>query len=80
MTPTKVHIMNRTLRQLIVWFLILLVILFTIIAILGIWDVIELEKVVNKLLSTLLVIFSSSAVILFIFSVVGKEIDDGKGS
>jgi uncharacterized membrane protein len=70
--------MNKVIKQVIVWFLVLLILLFTIIAILGIWDVISLEKVLRKLLETLVVIFASGAVILFIFSVVGKEIDQGK--
>ncbi len=67
--------MNKALKQIIIWFLILLIIVFTVIAILGIWDVIDMERVVRKLLETLVVVFASGAVILFIFSVVGKEID-----
>ncbi len=70
--------MNKAMKQIIVWFLVLLIIVFTIIAILGIWDVIDMEKVVRKLLETLVVIFASGAVILFIFSVVGKELEEGK--
>ncbi len=72
--------MNKTLKQVIIWFLILLVLVFTVIAILGIWDVIDLEQVTRKLLSTLLVIFSSAAVILFILSVLGKEICEEEGN
>ena len=71
----KTIAMNRVLKQVIIWFLILLIIVFTVIAILGIWDVIDMERVVRKLLETLVVVFASGAVILFIFSVVGKEID-----
>ena len=72
--------MNKAMKQIIIWFLVLLIIVFTIIAILGIWDVIDMEKVVRKLLETLVVIFASGAVILFIFSVVGKEIAEGNES
>ncbi len=70
--------MNKVLKQIIVWFLIILILVFTIIAILGILDVIELERVVRKLLETLVVVFASGAVILFIFSVVGKEMESDK--
>ncbi len=70
--------MNKVLKQIIIWFLIILILVFTVIAILGIWDVIELERVVRKLLETLVVVFASGAVILFIFSVVGKEMESDK--
>ncbi len=67
-----------TPKKIIIWFLILLVLIFTVIALLGIWDIIDLDQVVRKLLLSLVVIFASSAVILFIYSVMGKEIEDTK--
>ncbi len=63
------------MKKAIIWFLIILVLVFTIIALLGIWEVIDLDKVVRKLLLSLVVIFASGAVILFIYSVMGKEIE-----
>ncbi|MCD6201135.1 MAG: hypothetical protein J7K46_04930 [Bacteroidales bacterium] len=66
------------MKKAIIWFLIILVLVFTIIALLGIWEVIDLDRVVRKLLLSLVVIFSSGAVILFIYSVMGKEIDATK--
>ena len=60
-------------KRIISYVLIILVLVFTIIAILGIWDVINLEEVMNKILKSLLVIFAASAVILFIVSVFVKE-------
>jgi len=68
--------MQTTLKKVVVWFLIILVLIFTIIAILGIWDVINLDNVLRKILSSLVVIFAASAVILFIFAVMGKEIKE----
>ena len=50
-----------------------LVLVFTVIAILGIWNVINLEEVMTKILKSLLIIFAASAVILFIISVFIKE-------
>jgi type IV secretory pathway TrbL component len=53
-----------------------LVLVVTIVALLGIWDLIEWEdfkKYFNKSLLSLLVIFISSALILFIFSVLFKS-------
>ena len=67
--------MQKTLKKIVTWFLIILVLVFTIIAILGIWNVIDVDDVIRKILSSLLVIFAASAVILFIVAVIGKELD-----
>lgn len=53
-----------------------LVLVITVVALLGIWDLIQWEdfkKYFNKSLLSLLVIFISSALILFIFSVLFKS-------
>lgn len=55
--------------------LVALVLFFTIISILAIWDIIEIERILQKSLSTLLVIFVSSAIALFIFAVLYKAED-----
>ncbi len=67
--------MQSSFKKIIVWSLIILVLIFTIVALLGIWDLIDLDAVVRKLLISLVVIFASSAVILFIYSVLGKEME-----
>lgn len=61
--------------------LILLVLFFTTISILAIWDIIEIEHVMSKTLGTLLVIFVAAAIMLFIFAVVFKsDADKEKGT
>jgi hypothetical protein len=60
-------------KKIISYFLIFLVLIFTLVAILGIWDIIDMEKVVIKVISSLIVVFASSAVVLFIFSVLIRE-------
>lgn len=55
--------------------LVALVLFFTAISILAIWDIIEIEQILQKSLSTLLVIFVSSAIALFIFAVLYKAED-----
>jgi hypothetical protein len=50
--------------------LTLIVLFFTTISILAIWDVIEIQHILSKSLGTLIVIFVSSAIILFIFAVL----------
>lgn len=53
--------------------LIIMVLVFTVIAILGIWGVIDLENIMVNTLFSLIVIFAASAVILFIYTVLMKE-------
>lgn len=50
-----------------------LVLIFMIIAILSIWEVIQVEDVMWRSVKTLLVIFVASAIVMFIFQLVGKE-------
>lgn len=53
--------------------LAILVIVVTSLALLAIWDVINLEFIFRKIISSLLVIFAASVVTLFIFNVVVKD-------
>ncbi|HAM96987.1 MAG TPA: hypothetical protein DCQ26_00095 [Marinilabiliales bacterium] len=53
--------------------LAIMVIAVTLIAVLAIWDVISLEYVFRKIITSLLVIFAASVVTLFIFNVVIKD-------
>ena len=55
--------------------LILLVLFFTTISILAIWDFIHVDRIFGKTLGTLLVIFIASAIMLFIFAVLYKNED-----
>ena len=62
-----------TVKKVVSYILIALVLVFTFIAILGIWGIIDLEHVMLNVLYSLLIIFAASAVILFIFSVLIKD-------
>jgi uncharacterized membrane protein YccC len=62
-----------TVKKIVSYLLILLVLVFTVIAILGIWEVIDLDNVLRKIMSSLIVIFAAAAVVLFIFAVLIKE-------
>jgi len=53
-----------------------LVMFFTIISVLAIWDIIDIERVFQKSMATLLVLFISSAIMLFIFAVIYKPNDE----
>ena len=65
--------MDYSNKKIVAYILLVLVLFFMIIALLGIWDIINFKDVVTKLIHSLLVIFAASAVILFVFSVFIKE-------
>jgi hypothetical protein len=67
--------MDKSVKRIVSYILIGLVIFFTVMAILGVWGFIEFEDVIRKIMSSLLIIFAASAVVLFIFTVLVK--DDG---
>jgi hypothetical protein len=65
--------MYSILRKFAAIALVLMVLFFTAISILSIWGIIDIEHVLSKTLSTLLVIFVSSAIVLFIFAIVFRD-------
>jgi hypothetical protein len=67
--------MGNSVKKVISYLLIGLVVVFTVIALLGIWNIISLEEIVRKMFLSLMVVFAASAVILFIFSVLVKDSD-----
>lgn len=62
--------MNSSIKKVVSYILIIMVLLFTILALLGIWEVIQFQYVLKKIFWSLFVIFGASAVVLFIFSVL----------
>ena len=69
--------MSNSIKKIISYLLIGLVLIFTVIALLGIWEVINLDEIIRKMFVSLMVVFAASAVILFIFSVLIRS-DDHK--
>lgn len=67
--------MSNSIKRIISYLLIGVILVFTIIALLGIWEIIKLEEIVRKMFLSLMVIFAASAVILFIFSVMIRDSD-----
>jgi len=64
-----------TMKKVVSYILVALVLLFTIVAILGIWGIIDLKNVMMNTIFSLIVIFAASAVILFIYTVFMKDSD-----
>ncbi len=71
--------MIDSIKKITASILILAVLFFSVLAVLSIWDIIEVEQVFRKSLLTLVVIFCSSVVILFVFSNFLKG-DDNRGN
>lgn len=65
--------MDNALRKTVAYILIGLVLVFTALSILGIWEVISLDYILRKIVLSLLVVFAASAVILFIFTILIRE-------
>jgi hypothetical protein len=62
-------------KKITAYILAILVVIVTIISILAVWDVIDLQNVTGKLIKSLIIIFLSSVVVLFIYGVVLNESD-----
>ena len=56
--------------------LAILTLFFATLAILGIWEIIDVKNVAWKSIYSIFVIFVASAIILFIFSIIYKNGDD----
>ncbi len=63
----------KNIRIITGYILVGLIVIFTVIAILGIWNIINFEDVVNNALKSFLVVFIASAVVLFITTVLIKD-------
>lgn len=66
----------QSIKKITSYILIGIVVLFTVISILGIWDVISLEDVIRKVLLSLFIVFVAAVVVLFIFGVLLKGNDE----
>ncbi|MDG2342998.1 MAG: hypothetical protein P8L23_00285 [Flavobacteriales bacterium] len=67
--------MNSKIKKFSSYFLVAIVLASTVIAVLEIWGfhLLDIEAIFWKLIQSLIVVFCSSAVILFVFAVVLKE-------
>jgi len=71
------------MKQLKSWtgyILVGIILLSTLISLLGVWDVIPLEDVVQKILSSLLIIFAAAVIALFVFNVLLRDQDESDRS
>ncbi len=60
-------------KKIIAYILTGLVLVFCIVAILGIWNIIDMEDLLIRLFQSMLVILAAAAVIVFIFAILIKD-------
>lgn len=59
-------------KKIIAYTLSVLVLLFSLVAILGIWDVIDIEFLIARMFKSLMVILAAAAVVVLIFSILDR--------
>jgi len=59
-------------KRIVAYSLSMLVLLFSIIAILGIWEVIDIEFLISRMFKSLMVILAAAAVVVLIFSILDR--------
>ncbi|MEN8201473.1 MAG: hypothetical protein ABFS28_02685 [Bacteroidota bacterium] len=59
-------------KKIIAYTLSVLVLLFSIVAILGIWEVVNIEDLIARMFKSLMVILAAAAVVVLIFSILDR--------
>lgn len=59
-------------KRIIAYTLSILVLLFSLVAILGIWDVVDIEYLIARMFKSLMVILAAAAVVVLIFSILDR--------
>ena len=68
-------------KRIIAYTLSALVLIFSLVAILGIWDVIDIEYLISRMFKSLMVVLAEAAVVVLIFSILDRpERPDRRGS
>jgi uncharacterized membrane protein YidH (DUF202 family) len=63
----------NTIKRVTAYILVFIILVMTVVAILGIWDIVNLESILRRTMTSLFVVFISSVIVLFIFTVLIKE-------
>ena len=59
-------------KKIIAYTLSVLVLLFSLVAILGIWELVDIEYLLARLFKSLMVILAAAAVVVLIFSILDR--------
>lgn len=66
-------------KKIIAYTLSALVLLFSLVAILGIWEIVDIEFLIARMFKSLMVILAAAAVIVLIFSILDRPDRPGEG-
>jgi len=64
--------MTMKVKRIIAYTLSALVLIFSLVAILGIWEVIDIEDLIARMFKSLMVIMAAAAVVVLIFSILDR--------
>ena len=67
---------SGSVRKIIAYILAALVLIFSVVAILAIWDIIEYRYLIKRMFQSLMVIMAASAVIVLIFAILDRPEKD----
>lgn len=59
-------------KKIIAYTLSVLVLLFSIVAILGIWEIVNIEDLIARMFKSLMVVLAAAAVVVLIFSILDR--------
>ena len=59
-------------KKIIAYTLSVLVLLFSIVAILGIWEIVDIQYLIARLFKSLMVVLAAAAVVVLIFSILDR--------
>jgi hypothetical protein len=68
---------STNVRKFVAYILSILVLLFSVVAILAIWDIIDYEELIKRMFQSLMVVLAASAVIVLIFSILDRSDKSG---
>jgi len=67
------------IKKIIAYTMSILVLLFSLVAILGIWDVVDIEDLIARMFKSLMVILAAAAVVVLIFSILDRPEPKDRG-
>ena len=68
-------------KKIIAYTLSVLVLLFSLVAILGIWEIVDIEDLIARMFKSLMVVLAAAAVVVLIFSILDRpeRKEEGEG-
>ena len=65
-------------KKIVAYLLTILVLLFSVVAVLAIWEVIDYDQLIKRMFQSLMVVLAASAVIVLIFAILDKSDQPGR--